>query len=139
MRQTAIPPIFYMLPDESKMQILFPSVPKGNLRPVCRVRKKGFAPLQPPVKCLFFSYAFADCRETPCRYKIKVRDFIYGSYGYGLGSLLSYLCGRTITNGPSAILPSILKNDMQVSCMKCIVSLPKSLVFLVFLMIGSYI
>ena len=36
---------FYMLPDESKMQILFPSVPKGNLRPVCRVRKKGFEPL----------------------------------------------------------------------------------------------
>ena len=36
MRQIAKPPIFYMLPDEPKMQILFPSVPKGNLRPVCR-------------------------------------------------------------------------------------------------------
>ena len=45
MRQTAIPPIFYMLPDESKMPIMFSSVPKGNLRPVCRVRKKGFEPL----------------------------------------------------------------------------------------------
>ena len=29
MRQTAKPPIFYMLPDEQKMQILFSSVPKG--------------------------------------------------------------------------------------------------------------
>ena len=36
MRQTAKLPIFYMLPDEPKMQILFSSVPKGNLRPVCR-------------------------------------------------------------------------------------------------------
>ena len=36
MRQTAIPTIFYMLPDDPKMQILFSSVPKGNLRPVCR-------------------------------------------------------------------------------------------------------
>ena len=34
--QTTIPPIFYMLPDGPKMQILFPSVPKRNLRPVCR-------------------------------------------------------------------------------------------------------
>ena len=38
MRQTAIPPIFYMLPDEPKMKILFSSVPKGNLRPVCRTQ-----------------------------------------------------------------------------------------------------
>ena len=45
MRQTAIPPIFYMLPEESKMQIMFSSVPKENLRPVCRVRKKAFEPL----------------------------------------------------------------------------------------------
>ena len=66
MRQTAIPPIFYMLPDESKMQIMFSSVPKGNLRPVCRVRKKGFEPLYPPVKGLFFIFAFADCQQTPC-------------------------------------------------------------------------
>ena len=36
MRQRAISPIFYMLPDEPKMKILFSSVPKGNLRPVCR-------------------------------------------------------------------------------------------------------
>ena len=28
--------IIYMLPDEPKMQILFSSVPIGNLRPVCR-------------------------------------------------------------------------------------------------------
>ena len=45
MRQTAIPSIFFRLPDESKMQILFSSVPQGNLLPVCRVRKKGFEPL----------------------------------------------------------------------------------------------
>ena len=37
--------IFYMLPDELKMQILFSSVLQGNLLPVCRVRKKGFDPL----------------------------------------------------------------------------------------------
>ena len=36
MRQTPKPPIFYMLPDEQKMQILFSSVPKGKLRPVCK-------------------------------------------------------------------------------------------------------
>ena len=36
MRQTAKHPIFYMFSDEPKMQILFSSVPKGNLRPVCR-------------------------------------------------------------------------------------------------------
>ena len=36
MRQAAKPPIFYMLPEEPKMQILFSSVPKGYLRPVCR-------------------------------------------------------------------------------------------------------
>ena len=29
-------PFFYMLPDEPNMLILFSSVPKGNLRPVCR-------------------------------------------------------------------------------------------------------
>ena len=45
MRQTAKHPIFYMFSDELKMQILFSSVPKGNLRPVCRVRKKDFEPL----------------------------------------------------------------------------------------------
>ena len=28
--------LVYMLPDEPKMQIKFSSVPKGNLRPVCR-------------------------------------------------------------------------------------------------------
>ena len=40
MGQTAIPPIFYILPDDPKIQILFPSVPKGNLRPVCRNKCK---------------------------------------------------------------------------------------------------
>ena len=57
-----------MLPDESKMQILFSYVPKGNLLPVCRMRKKGFDPYSPPwsVKCLFFQFAFADCQQTPC-------------------------------------------------------------------------
>ena len=38
MRQIAISPIFYMLPDEPKMKTLFSSVPKENLRPVWRTQ-----------------------------------------------------------------------------------------------------
>ena len=42
MRQTAKHPIFYMFSDEQKKKILFPSVPKGNLRPVCHLQKQMY-------------------------------------------------------------------------------------------------
>ena len=45
----------------AKLQNLFSSVPKGNLRPVCRVRKKGFEPLYiAPSEVSIFQFRF--CR-----------------------------------------------------------------------------
>ena len=56
------------------------------------MRKKGFEPLQPPVNWLFFSFAFAETRETPCK-NDTVQCF---TLVHVLHSHMTYLCDQAI-------------------------------------------
>ena len=73
MRQTAISPIFSCCWNWEYYASFILLLSTGNFSPVCRVRKKGFEPLKPPLKCLFFNFAFADCRQTPCKWFSEIQ------------------------------------------------------------------